>query len=177
MTYGSSAYAEDKSIPTLGDFKIDLLGKHPHQDSWSSVIENYELSQLITNYTRVTPTKQSLLDHIYVSDTSLVKYSDVLPWALSDLFPVNVVLSNAKIANKKDVKHIEISYRNTKKLHEESFCNDIAQASLIDFPNQFIELKNDVNGAVNLWIKVYNQINNNHCPRVTKRIKGQKQPN
>ena len=63
----SSAYAEDKNIIILGDFNIDLLGKHPHQDSsWSSVIENYELSQLITNYTRVTPTKQSLLDHIYV---------------------------------------------------------------------------------------------------------------
>ena len=88
-----------------GDLNIDLLGKHPHQDSWSSVIENNELSQLITNYTRVTPTKQSLLDHIYVSDTSLVKYSDVLPWALSDHFPVYVVLSNAKIANKNILKY------------------------------------------------------------------------
>ena len=72
---------------------------------------------------------------------------------------------------------LEISYRNTKKSHEEYFCNDIAQALLIDFPNQFSELENDVNGAVNLWTKVFNQINNNHCPRVTKRIKRQKQPN
>ena len=62
----SSAYAEDKNIIILDDFNIDLLGKHPHQDSRSSVIENYELSQLITNYTRVTPTKQSLLDHICI---------------------------------------------------------------------------------------------------------------
>ena len=46
-----------------------------------------------------------------------------------------------------------------------------------DFPNQFSELENYVYGAVNLWTKVFNQINNNHCPRVTKRIKRQKQPN
>ena len=97
----------------------------------------------------------------------------MLSWALSYHFPVYVVLSNAKIANKRDVKHIEISYRNTKKLHEESFSNDIAQALLIDFPNQFSELENVVNGAVNLWTKVFNQIINNHCPRVTKRIKRQ----
>ena len=77
----------------------------------------------------------------------------MLLWALSDHFPVYVVLSNAKIANKRDVKHIEIWYRNTKKLHEESFCNDIAQALLIDFPNQLSELENGVNGAVNLWRK------------------------
>ena len=101
----------------------------------------------------------------------------MLPWAIRDHFPVYVVLSNAKIANKRDVKHIEISYRNTNKLHEESFCNDNAQSLLIDFPNQFSELENDVNGAVNLWTKVFNQLNNNHCPRVTKRIKIQKQPN
>ena len=168
----SSAYAEYKNIIILGN--IDLLGKHPHQDSWSSVIENYELSQLITNYTRVTPTKQSLLDHIYVSDTSLVKYSDVLPWALSDHFPVYVVFSHAKIANKRNVKHIEILYRNTKNYVRNLFVMILLKHY---FPNQFSELENDVNGAVNLWTKVLIQINNNHCPRVTKRIKRQKQPN
>ena len=47
----SSAYVEDKSIIILGDIKIDLLGKQPHQESWLSVIDNYELSQLITNHT------------------------------------------------------------------------------------------------------------------------------
>ena len=74
----------------------------------------------------------------------------MLPWALSDHFPVYAVLLNAKIANKRDVKHIGLSYRNNKKLHKESFCNGIAQALLIALPNQFSELENDVNGAVNL---------------------------
>ena len=44
---------EDNSIIILGDFNIDLLGKHPHQESWLSVIDNYELSRLVTNHTRV----------------------------------------------------------------------------------------------------------------------------
>ena len=43
--------------------------------------------------------------------------------------------------------------------------------------SQVCSTANDVNGAVNLWTKVFNQMNNNHCPRITKRIKRQKQLN
>ena len=52
----SSAYVEDKIIINLGDFNIDLSGKHPHQYTWLLVICNYELSQLVTNYDRLTAT-------------------------------------------------------------------------------------------------------------------------
>ena len=51
------AYVEDKSRIILGYFNIDLLGKHSHQESWLSVIDKYELSQRITNHTRVTQLK------------------------------------------------------------------------------------------------------------------------
>ena len=100
----------------------------------------------------------------------------MLPWALSDHFPVYLVLSNAKLANKRDVKHIEISYRNTIIINEYFFSNDIAQTLLVDFSNQSSELENDVNGVVNLWIKSFNQINTNHCPGKKKRIKRQNNP-
>ena len=171
-----SAYVEDKSIIILGDLNIDLLGKHPYQESWLSVIDNYELSQFITNHTRVTPTKKLLLDHIYVSENILVKYSGVLPWALSDHFPVYIVISNSKLADNRSSKHMEISYRKTKQLNEELFCNDIVAAMLVDFPNKFCEIENAVNSAVNLWTKYFNEINNRHCPTITKRIKRQIQP-
>ena len=142
-----SADVEDKSMIILGDFNIDLSGKHPHQESWLSVIDNYELSQLITNHTRVTPTKKSLLYHIYVSENILVKYSGVLPWALSDHFPVYIVISNSKLADNRGAQHIEISYRKTKQLNEELFCDDIVAAMLVDFPNQFCEIENNNDNA------------------------------
>ena len=172
----SSAYVEGKSIIILGDFNIDLLDKHPHQESWLSVIDNYELSQLIANHTRVTPSKKSLLDHIYVSENILVKYSGVLPWALSDHFPVYVVISNSKLTDNRGAKHMEISYRKTKQLNEELFCNDIVAAMLVNFPNKFCEIENDVNSVANLRTKYFNEINNRHCPTITKRIKRQTQP-
>ena len=172
----SSAYVKDKSIIILGDFNIDLLGKHPHQESWLSVIDNYELSQLITNHTRVTPTKKSLLDHIYVSENILVKYSGVLPWALSDHYPVYVVISKSKLTDNRGAKHMETSYRKTKQLNEELFCNDIVAAMLVDFPKKNREIENDVDSVVNLWTKYFNEINNRHCPTITNRIKRQTQP-
>ena len=66
---------------------------------------------------------------------------------------------------------MEISYRKTKQFNEELFCNDIVAAMLVDSPNKFCEIENDVNSVVNLWTKYFNEINNRHCPTITKRIK------
>ena len=57
---------------------------------------------------------------------------------------------------------MEISYRKTKQLNEEFFCNDIEQAMLVDFPNKFCEIEIDVNSAVTIWTKSVNEINNRH---------------
>ena len=157
----SSAYVEDKTKIILGDFHIDLLGKHPHQESWLSVIDNCVIA--------ITPTTKSLID--YVSENILVKYSGVIPWALSDHFSVYIVISNSKLANNRGVKHMEISYRKTRQLNEELLCNDIVQAMLVDFPNKFCEIEKDVNSAVNIWTKYFNKINSRYCPIITKRIK------
>ena len=62
----SSAYVEDKIIINLGDFNIDLSGKHPHQYTWLLVICNYELSQLVTNYDRLTATTKSRISHTFM---------------------------------------------------------------------------------------------------------------
>ena len=71
---------------------------------------------------------------------------------------------------------MEISYRQTKQLNEELFCNDIVEAMLVDFPSKFCEIENDVNSAVNLSTKYFNEMNNRHCPTITKRNKRQTQP-
>ena len=105
----------------------------------------------------------------------LVKYSGVLPWALSDHFPVYIVISKSKLANKKGVKHMEISYGKTKHINEELFCSDIVQAMIVYLTNKFCEMENDVNSAVNIWTKSFNEINSRHCPTITKRIKRQTQ--
>ena len=57
---------------------------------------------------------------------------------------------------------MEISYRKTKQLNEEFFCNDIEQVMLVDFPNKFCEIEIDVNSAVTIWTKSVNEINNRH---------------
>ena len=47
---------------------------------------------------------------------------------------------------------------------------------LVDFPKKNCEIENDVDSVVNLWTKYFNEINNRHCPTITKRIKRQTQP-
>ena len=69
-----------------------------------------------------------------------------------------------------------ISYRKTKQLNEELFCNHIVAEMLADFPNKFCEIENDVNSAVILWTKYFNEINNRHCSTITNRINRQTQP-
>ena len=71
---------------------------------------------------------------------------------------------------------MEISYRKNKQSNEELFCNDIVAAMLVDFLKKNCEIENYVDSVVNLWTKYFNEINNRHCPTITKRIKRQTQP-
>ena len=41
---------------------------------------------------------------------------------------------------------------------------------LVNFPKKNCEIENDVDSVVNIWTKYFNEINNRHCPTITKRI-------
>ena len=91
-----TAYSENKGIILLADFNIDSLPdrNHPHVKSWTDVVSNFELEQIITQPTRITATTSTLIDHIYVNTNINIKKSDVIQWSISDHFPVYAAIEN-----------------------------------------------------------------------------------
>ena len=87
-------------IVLMGDFNVNLSKifiKNEVNNSKTGSLKMYELflsygfAQIIQDFTRVDNKTQSLIDHIYVSDQNSVKTSFVLPWSLSDHFPICLI--------------------------------------------------------------------------------------
>ena len=67
-----------KSAILLGDFNIDLLPSHhpvtnPSFQALQHLTCNFNLTQVVTEATRTVNNKSSLIDHVYTSDSALLK--------------------------------------------------------------------------------------------------------
>ena len=49
----------------MGDFNIDISNCPPKY--WSNIFDQYDFKQIITNPTRVSSTRSTLIDHIYTN--------------------------------------------------------------------------------------------------------------
>ena len=85
-----SAWLENKNIILMGDFNIDLLEP---QDSWNDIFNSFNLTQIISLPTRVTPTHSSLIDHIYTNNIDLISEICVPLTGLSDHYPVSCTIN------------------------------------------------------------------------------------
>ena len=92
---------------------------------------SYGFAQMIQDFTRVDDKTQSLIDHIYVSDQNSVKTSFVLPWSLSDHFPICLIrnyncmpLANS---NSKKVLFRKLTDENLLKIN-----NELTQTSYVN---------------------------------------------
>ena len=93
---------ENKKFIMLGNFNIDLVPTVYQRNTWINTFQNYNLSQLIKEPTRITHQSKTLIDHIFVSEDVHVSNSGVLSWFVSDHNPVYVT---AKKSN--DISHCE----------------------------------------------------------------------
>ena len=62
-----NAYMENKKPVIMGDFNIDVDKGMDVNATWKDVIDSFQLSQIVSQPTRVTHSTRNLLDHIYVS--------------------------------------------------------------------------------------------------------------
>lgn len=165
----SQAINYNSDVTILGDFNIDLLTPNKIPGKWKSLIETYNLHQLIQEPTRVTQNTSTLIDHIYVTNMDLVFNSHVSKYAISDHYPV-CMTRNEKLNEKKNV-HTTISYRNFKNFSENDFLSELGNAPFYE-----VEYESDPNACIQIWYNVFNKILNKHAPMVTKRVKRDKQP-
>ena len=73
---------ENKRFILLGDFNIDLVSTVCQRNSWINTFQNYNLTQIIKEPTRITSESKTLIDHIYVSDDVNVSNSGEWPGLL-----------------------------------------------------------------------------------------------
>ena len=107
------AFSFSDDVTLLGDFNMNFLAPNKPPVKWLSLMETYNLNQIIDKPTRVTKDSQTLIDHIYTSDTDRYCESHVSHYSLSDHYPV-CITRREQVCFKK-VAHTTIIYRNFKK--------------------------------------------------------------
>ncbi len=78
------AYAEENEIIILGNINLDFLKFGNIPNRWTSIMNMYQLTQIIDKPTRITKTSKSCIDHIYVTNLEHVRTTKVPRVALSD---------------------------------------------------------------------------------------------
>ena len=73
-------------IVLFGDFNIDLLKQTPV--SWDLTTSLFNLHQMVSKPTRITPTSSTLLDHIYTNNMQMVSDLTVSDSGISDHCPI-----------------------------------------------------------------------------------------
>ena len=85
-------------------------------------IQNFNLNQLIKTITR--PASKTLIDHIYVTNTSHVIEISVPVLALSDHYPICLTWSHKGVKIPK-AGHKIITFRSFSKFDENAYLNDL----------------------------------------------------
>ena len=114
--------------------------------------------------TRVTSTSQSLIDHIYVTDTNFVQEVKVPKIALSDHYPVCISWKKSGIIPKNGENNI-IIYRDATNFNQTDFINNL-NTCLLD-----IEQIDEVNEAVNTLTMSFRSTLDKHAVLKQKRVK------
>ena len=165
----NNAISFNSDIVLTGDFSMNILPPCKPSQKWLSILETYNIKQIVNEPTRVTKESKTLIDHIYITNLEKLQKSHVVQYSVSDHYPVCMTRSE-QISVKKDT-HISIVYRNYKKIVESEFLKDLSYA-----PFNKVEYVEDPNDALKIWYNFFNEILNKHAPIVTKRVKRDKQP-
>ena len=70
----------------MGDINIDF--RSCSNNKWLQMIQLFDLTQLVTDFTRITPSTATTIDHVYTSNPENVVECFVSSYAVSDHFPV-----------------------------------------------------------------------------------------
>ena len=167
----TTAINHNSDIILVGDFNIDFLKPNKQPQKWLSLLETYNLNQIIQEATRVTPDSSTLIDHVYVTNKDLILESHVAKFSISDHYPVCLTRKEKNSTYiKKDI-HTTISYRNFKNFNEANFLSDLAIT-----PFDKIEHESHPNTCIQMWYDIFNAVLDKHAPIVTKRVKRDRQP-
>ena len=161
---------EDKrgSLIIAGDFNIDILStSHNNQENnFFDELRALHLMPLINLPTRITPTSQTCIDHIYINSLDPCKYG-VLSVEIADHCPVFCSLKDIIEPKQSD---ITVKFRDTSQANLDLFKTKFLEATR-DFSNYDIL---NVNDKFHILDKILLNTYNSCCPIKTKKITAKK---
>ena len=164
-------FLEDKEVILLGDFNFDLLNNKPVNKSWLDVMQNYNFTQLINQPTRICDSSQTLIDHLYSNNPDNISAVHVPTYAISDHYPICLTHKFHRDGQQRAHENV-INYRSMKKFNPDNFTKELAEQ-----PWSVIEIFDDPNDALDLWINMFTTVLDKHAPRRTQKVKRVNQPN
>ena len=147
-------------MKNLGDLNCNILTNTINQTTkkLKEILETYQLSQLITEPTRITANSCTLIDQYITSTPEKIVRSGVIHTGISDhnlIYGVRKV--NPVLNTRKKAKKIEV--RNMKRFDGERFNED-----LLNMPWERIVLKTDTNSMWICWKEVFLEVLEKHAP-------------
>ena len=153
----------------MGDVNIDFQACS--NNKWLNLVQLFDLTQLVTKPTRITPYSSTLIDHVYTTNPENISECYVPSYSISDHFPVCFSRkTNCKILKN---EHITTTYRSFKKFNEIQFLQDLA-TDLGPFSDILVDF--DINEACSSWIKTIQHQLDHHAPVKSRRVKQKRLP-
>ena len=163
----SIAQATGLEIIMMGDFNIDYNKSITKR--WLNMIQLLDLSQLVSEPTRITEKSATIIDHVYTNHHENVTECFISKLAISDHSPVCFTRKvNCKIPKH---KHVTTTYRCFKQFNEFAFLSDL-QNDLDSFTANATCVDDDFTN----WSKLIITRLDNHAPFKTVRVKHRRLP-
>ena len=163
----SAAQTSGFEIILMGDINIDF--QVSSNNKWLHLIQLLDLTQMVTDYTRITSTTATIIDHIYSSNPENIVECFVPSYAISDHFPVCITRKiNHRIAK---TEHMTTSYRCFKRFNETLFLSDLGSDL-----ESFTLSNSNVDDDLTSWFSIIQKQLDKHAPIKTRRVKSQRLP-
>ena len=153
----------------MGDVNIDFQACS--NNKWLNLVQLFDLTQLVTNPTRITQSSSTLIDHVYTSNPESISECFVPSYSISDHFPVCFSRKiNCKISKN---EHITTTYRCFKTFNETQFQHDLASALE---PFNDLPAVSNINDDCSLWLGIIQSQLDRHAPIKSRRVKYKRLP-
>ncbi len=162
--------AENSELFLLGDLNCNLFSNAPNSNTSEllNIFEIYNLSQTITEATRITNTSQTLIDLCITNNSDVVKSSGVFSICISDHSLVYLI---RKTTHYKTSVTALIEKRNFKNFNEHAYLNDLNNLNWGEVCTHY-----DPNLMWTEWLNLVMSVINKHAPLKKKRIGKRRSP-
>ncbi|MCG8047471.1 MAG: reverse transcriptase domain-containing protein, partial [Candidatus Thiodiazotropha endolucinida] len=163
----SIAQATGLEMVLMGDFNIDYRSNV--NQKWLSMVQLFDLSQLVTEPTRVTESTSTIIDHVYTTHPEHITECFIPHFSISDHFPVCFTRKiNFKISKN---HHVSTTYRCFKNFDDSTFLSNLE-----DELSSFAANSSDLDEDYLAWHRIIMKHLDNNAPVKSKRVKHKRLP-